>query len=717
MNRWARRSEWKRASAEPAGTRPALPDHHYFAFLSYSHQDSGDAEWLHAELERFRVPSNLAGRLTARGVVPKRLTPIFRDRQELAAGHELGPEIAQALAASRCLIVLCSPAAVASKWTNAEIETFKRAHPDGCIIAAIVGGEPFASDVAGREAEECFPPALRQKYDRRGRPTGKRAETLAADLREGRDGRRLGFLKIVAGMIGLGLDDLVQREHLRRQRRLATVSAASLAGMVITSALAVTAIEARDSARDQRREAESLIGFMLGDLKDKLEPVGRLDALDAVGTRALRYYEKQNKSSLSDEALAQRAKALTLIGQIAISRGDLDGALKRYDEALASTAEQVRRHPDDPERLWDHAQNVFYVGDIAWERGQLDEATARMREYKRLADQMVALSPDRMKYRLEVVYADTNLGTMLMDGGHYRDALAAYSASLQIAEGLAAAEPGNKEYRTHVVQHLAWIADAYEDNGDLDRALASRQRQLRLLTDLGRADPGDTQVRRDQMTARRSIGRLMASRGDIAGGSKEISEALANGQMLLRLEGENAEWLRAVANTGFDLSEVQLAAGRTDESANTLRAACDIVDRSIKPNTALTDWAAYGRVRCSLIGGRIALREGNAQQGLLLAMASFDRSKIAPKANDRAIFLMQSLLLRSDALEMLGRQQEAVAAAQRAIGTLPPSIELRPSDMAQVAALQSRVGKRAEALKLKNRLAAIGYRRSEITSP
>ena len=456
---------------------------------------------------------------------------------------------------------------------------------------------------------------------------------------------------------------------------------------------------------------------MLGDLKDKLEPVGRLDALDAVGTRALRYYEKQNKSSLSDEALAQRAKALTLIGQIAISRGDLDGALKRYDEALASTAEQVRRHPDDPERLWDHAQNVFYVGDIAWERGQLDEATARMREYKRLADQMVALSPDRMKYRLEVVYADTNLGTMLMDGGHYRDALAAYSASLQIAEGLAAAEPGNKEYRTHVVQHLAWIADAYEDNGDLDRALASRQRQLRLLTDLGRADPGDTQVRRDQMTARRSIGRLMASRGDIAGGSKEISEALANGQMLLRLEGENAEWLRAVANTGFDLSEVQLAAGRTDESANTLRAACDIVDRSIKPNTALTDWAAYGRVRCSLIGGRIALREGNAQQGLLLAMASFDRSKIAPKANDRAIFLMQSLLLRSDALEMLGRQQEAVAAAQRAIGTLPPSIELRPSDMAQVAALQSRVGKRAEALKLKNRLAAIGYRRSEITSP
>ena len=82
-------------------------------------------------------------------------------------------------------------------------------------------------------------------------------------------------------MLGVGLDELVQREPTRRQRRLAILAAASLGGMAVTSTLAVTAIQARDEARDQRREAEGLIGFMLGDLKDKLEPIGRLDALDA----------------------------------------------------------------------------------------------------------------------------------------------------------------------------------------------------------------------------------------------------------------------------------------------------------------------------------------------------------------------------------------------------------------------------------------------------
>ena len=329
-----------------------VPHPLYFAFLSYSHVDAGWGEWLHDELEKFRVPSSLAGRLTPQGVIPRRLTPIFRDRKELAASGDLGAEIRESLIASRFLIVLCSPSASSSRWTNAEIDTFKRVRPDGAVLAAIVEGEPFASEIPGREAEECLPPALRVRYDRRGRPTAKRADPLCADLRENRDGKRLGLLKLVAGMLGVGLDSVVQRETVRRQRRLAMLAAASLAGMAVTSTLAVTAIQSRDAARDQRREAEGLVGFMLGDLRSKLDPLGRLDVLDSVGARALAYYESQDKGALSDESLAQRSKALTLLGEIANTRGDLDTALRLYREAYASTGESLRRDPSNPERMY-----------------------------------------------------------------------------------------------------------------------------------------------------------------------------------------------------------------------------------------------------------------------------------------------------------------------------------------------------------------------------
>ena len=92
---------------------------------------------------------------------------------------------------------------------------------------------------------------------------------------------------------------------------------ASLAGMVIASGLAITAIQARDAARDQRREAEGLVAYMVGDLKDKLEPIGKLDALDGVGAKVLDYYSKQDTSALGDAGLMQRSKALSLTAQVA----------------------------------------------------------------------------------------------------------------------------------------------------------------------------------------------------------------------------------------------------------------------------------------------------------------------------------------------------------------------------------------------------------------
>ena len=214
-------------------------------------------------------------------------------------------------------------------------------------------------------------------------------------------------LELVAGMLGVGLDELVQREQTRRQRNLAYLAAASIAGMAVTSTLAVTAFQARNEAREQRREAEGLVSFMLGDLKDKLEPIGRLDALDGVGSRVLAYYSKQDASQLTDAALTQRSKALSLMAEVASARGDSATSIKLYRQAMAGTAEAIRRKPGDPQAIFDHAQNVFYVGEIAQNDGHLATAESSMREYQRLAHQMVSLQPDSIKYRMEEQFAAT----------------------------------------------------------------------------------------------------------------------------------------------------------------------------------------------------------------------------------------------------------------------------------------------------------------------
>ena len=600
--------------SRPKPARGARPDErtrvaqHYWAFLSYSHKDADTADWLHEAIEEYRVPPGLVGRLTGMGPVPKRLTPIFRDRRELAAAGDLGSEIEEALAGSRFLMVLCSPAAAQSSWTNQEIIDFKRRHGDACVLAAIVDGEPFDSDIPGREAEECFPEALRTRFDRQGRPTGHRAEPIAADLRDSGDGRHSGLLKIVAGMLGLGLDDLIQRDSHRRQRRLALLSAGSVLGMLLSVGLAVTAIQARDSARDQRREAEGLVGFMLGDLREKLEPLGRLDVLDAVGARALDYYAKQDKEDLSDQALAQRSKALTLMGEMALARGDLEGAMARYREAMATTGEAVRRTPDKAQALFDHAQNVFWVSYVDWQRGKTNEAASGFREYRRLADRMLAVAPGKPEYQLERIYADTNLGAVLLGTHRYREAAIAYQASLEATEALLATAPSNLVYQKQLSDTLAYLADAREASGELDDATALRRRQLDLLARFWPASKGDILFKHQELAARRALSRLLASRGNV---DEALAEARRGGLVLAyltRTEPDNAEWRGIGVGAGFERGELELSSGRASEAAETVRLACDTTDSLIRRDRSVARWRTTYRNECLILRARLALR-------------------------------------------------------------------------------------------------------------
>src|SRR5215831_1600981 len=93
----------------------------YWAFISHSHCDEKWAKRLHHALETYRLPKKLVGSVTPMGQVPARLFPIFRDRDELATSADLGASLKDALARSKSLIVLCSPAAATSRWVNEEV--------------------------------------------------------------------------------------------------------------------------------------------------------------------------------------------------------------------------------------------------------------------------------------------------------------------------------------------------------------------------------------------------------------------------------------------------------------------------------------------------------------------------------------------------------------------------------------------------------------------
>jgi tetratricopeptide (TPR) repeat protein len=414
-------------AAEPAS---------YRAFISYSHRDKVIARRLHRVIEAYRVPKKLVGRSTVVGDVPRRLTPIFRDREELPASADLGGELTAALRRSLFLIVICSRSSARSQWVDQEILQFKRTHGEARVLALVVDGEPNASTLVWRADEECFPKSLRYRLGLDGELSETPSEPIAADIRHGADGWRLAKLKLIAGLTALSLNDLVQREAQRRAQRLAVVASSATAGMVLTGALALYANASRIEANRQReiaiREAataQAASDYLVSTFEltnPATENPRTITALTILGRSA-----ERAKHDLIDQPQLQ-ARLLSTLGRAYNNLGLLDEARAAFETSLPQLE---RAGPDGADALL----------TLAWtyaKQGALDKGLQMVRRAQAL------LGPDVTKntrlralafYRASsdappaaIAAALNNRGLLLSDDGQFAAAELSLTESLNI---------------------------------------------------------------------------------------------------------------------------------------------------------------------------------------------------------------------------------------------------------------------------------------------
>jgi tetratricopeptide (TPR) repeat protein len=384
----------------------------YSAFISYSHSDQPVTRWLHRALEGYRLPKALRGTESPFGPVPKRLPPVFRDRDELPASGDLGEELRAALAASRFQIVICSPRAAASKWVNEEILSFKRIHGEYRTLALIADGEPYS----GTE-RECFPAALRFKLAPDGTLSDLPAEPIAADIRPGKDGKRLALLKLVAGIAGVPLDSLARRDAARRQRRLIAITSASLAVSFLTIGLAIYAESQRRIAVRQERLADRSLQFLIDTFAIANPATENPRTITAL--TILQRASRRAATELKDEPLVT-ARLLRATGEIYLNLGLPNEAEKDLKSALV-------RLPDHGE---ERGRTLLKLAFAALKRGDVPTA------HKDIDAAAAAIPGDpNAASEIHAQIREQRAGEAVMDG-RYGEAADLFDQTARLYQGL-----------------------------------------------------------------------------------------------------------------------------------------------------------------------------------------------------------------------------------------------------------------------------------------
>lgn len=433
--------------------QPMTEAKHYKAFISYSHSDEQWARWLQRSLEKYKLPKTFR---QSHPELPDRLYPIFRDRDELASGGELSESIRKAMEDSDALIVICSPAARASHWVNEEVKRFKASGRGNRIFCFLVSGSPDAN------SPECaFPAAILQ--DENGHVVH---EPLAADATPKGDGKRNAMLKIAAGLLGVGVDDLKQRDAQRQARFWSYIALGTTFIAALTIGLAIYAFNAKQESELRRQQAEGLIGFMLGDLRKKLEPIGKLDILDAVGDQAMAYFATLGERGTSKEMLS-RAVALKQIGDVRFNQGELEPALRAFKQSLAQAEALHKAEPMNNDYLFELGQAEFWVGYVAWQRGELEAAYPSFQKYMAYSEQLAKRSPDNTDYQLELSYAHSNLGALALALKKPELALERFQTAARYGSILLKADAGNVDLAMNLADTQSWIGSTFLELGNL----------------------------------------------------------------------------------------------------------------------------------------------------------------------------------------------------------------------------------------------------------
>jgi tetratricopeptide (TPR) repeat protein len=167
-----------------------------------------------------------------------------------------------------------------------------------------------------------------------------------------------------------GRDAEISELHLRLRSNSLLVLFARAAILFACAAILVTAVAiiacfaaraAAQRATKARSEAEKLLAFMIYYLRDKLEPIGQLNLLDAVYEPVRTYLDAFGEQE-TPELLRLRSAQLVNAGDLLRARGDLTGALKSYQDSLTIREKLAKQDPSNAGLQGDLAFSYFRTG-------------------------------------------------------------------------------------------------------------------------------------------------------------------------------------------------------------------------------------------------------------------------------------------------------------------------------------------------------------------
>jgi tetratricopeptide (TPR) repeat protein len=489
------------------------------------------------------------------------------------------------------------------------------------------------------------------------------------------------------------------RRWVRKHRVAVAVSAAAaivLAAIAVYSVVRIrdertTALRERAAAMDRQRDVESLLDFMLGDLYDRLEKTGDLQALDGSTEKIADYFARHPVAPGDRVGIRRRANLSVQLAAVAKAKGDLGAAEGRLREALALAEPAAAAAPEDPE-----LEEALYVAledlaDVQLQRGQPAAAMTTIGRASAVARAAAEKGGD-VDWRRRVGNV-----LFLRARGHIATADAASAQhdlddALAVFRALAAEEPTNRAVQRDVGRVLAKLATMAFEARDHRRAAELAAEVVLVFERLAASEPDQVLARTDLQHALQTLGRYQASAGQRAEARTALERAQALAERLLIDDAGRPQHMQSLAVIMSELASDRRADKDFDGALVFGRRALELVSRL----TALDPSNQLWKRNVAQAHDQLAatLREAKDLRGALAeyeAALAIRRELVAaaPDAIEQVLDLAVDLDKSAQVLRDLGDHVSTATRSREAAELREPVMAAQPEnrDVHYVAAI------------------------------
>ena len=397
------------------------------------------------------------------------------------------------------------------------------------------------------------------------------AKELAGELKQFQTGQLIGSHRYTIGQLA--------RRWVRKNRVAVMVGGVLLAFLAVTILVSVNrVVDERDLADAQRtiaetnqRDSEELLDFMLGDLRDQLVPLGKLELLDKVAMKASAYYQGR-PAQAGDDELGRRARMLANVGDVVLARGHVDDALVAQRDALAIRERLTASSASDERRL-DEAVAHVKISNVLVAKGDGKGALVELERARDLAQAIADRDPNAVRAHDLLADAQRSIGDVQRTGGDLPRALTAYRAALAIEDVFAAKAPDDALWKHHLSVTHTYLAYALQAQGNLADAEPMYRRALVEAEQLAASAPSDTKLQRDVAASHDDLGDVLDLRGDLTRALAEYRTGTAIYTRLAERDVTDTGLQRLVGGAHSRTGQVLLRHGDTAGAVAEFRAA------------------------------------------------------------------------------------------------------------------------------------------------